>query len=87
MAAVEQVTDIALAGLLLEHVACHPPRQGDNLYPRLVALSWYDVSKGVAAFIDPYTELEMRRPGKEKYRLDNLLLRKAKEGVKIFVIL
>jgi phospholipase D1/2 len=29
----------------------------------------------------------MRRPGKEKYRLDKLLQRKAKEGVKIFIIL
>jgi phospholipase D1/2 len=29
----------------------------------------------------------MRRPGKDKYRLDNLLQRKAREGVKIFIIL
>jgi phospholipase D1/2 len=29
----------------------------------------------------------MRRPNKDKYRLDNLLERKAKEGVKIYVIL
>jgi len=29
----------------------------------------------------------MRRPQKEKYRLDLLLERKAKEGVKIFIIL
>ncbi|THG97034.1 hypothetical protein EW026_g4898 [Hermanssonia centrifuga] len=32
-------------------------------------------------------ELHMRRPGMEKYRLDRLLERKAKEGVKIYVIL
>ncbi|KAH7922026.1 phospholipase D [Leucogyrophana mollusca] len=32
-------------------------------------------------------ELQMRRPNKEKYRLDKLLERKAKEGVKIHIIL
>lgn len=32
-------------------------------------------------------ELLMRRPDKERYRLDHLLERKAKEGVKIYVIL
>lgn len=32
-------------------------------------------------------ELQMRRPGMPKYRLDNLLERKAKEGVKIYIIL
>ncbi|KIJ64492.1 hypothetical protein HYDPIDRAFT_90375 [Hydnomerulius pinastri MD-312] len=32
-------------------------------------------------------ELQMRRPNKEKYRLDNILERKAKEGVKIHIIL
>lgn len=32
-------------------------------------------------------ELQMRRPNKDKYRLDRLLERKAKEGVKIYVIL
>ncbi|KAF8509648.1 phospholipase D [Hysterangium stoloniferum] len=31
-------------------------------------------------------ELQLRRPNKPKYRLDRLLERKAKEGVKIFVI-
>ena len=31
-------------------------------------------------------ELQMRRPGLPKYRLDNLLERKAKEGVKVYVI-
>lgn len=34
-----------------------------------------------------YLELLLRRPGKERYRLDRLLERKAKEGVKIYVIL
>jgi len=34
-----------------------------------------------------YLELLLRRPGKERYRLDHLLERKAKEGVKIYVIL
>ncbi|KAG6841710.1 hypothetical protein C0991_007982 [Blastosporella zonata] len=33
------------------------------------------------------TELHMRRPGKDRYRLDRLLERKAKEGVKIYIIL
>ncbi|KAJ7212251.1 phospholipase D [Mycena pura] len=32
-------------------------------------------------------ELQMRRPNKERYRLDRLLERKAKEGVMIYVIL
>ncbi|KAJ7134494.1 hypothetical protein C8R44DRAFT_770608 [Mycena epipterygia] len=32
-------------------------------------------------------ELQMRRPNKDRYRLDRLLERKAKEGVKIYVIL
>ena len=32
-------------------------------------------------------ELQLRRPGQEKYRLDKLLERKAKQGVKIYVIL
>ncbi|KAG7088566.1 hypothetical protein E1B28_012546 [Marasmius oreades] len=31
-------------------------------------------------------ELLMRRPGKDHYRVDNLLERKAKEGVKIYII-
>ncbi|KAF9565693.1 phospholipase D [Agrocybe pediades] len=32
-------------------------------------------------------ELQMRRPNKDRYRLDHLLEEKAKEGVKIFIIL
>ncbi|KAF8158304.1 hypothetical protein B0H34DRAFT_769482 [Crassisporium funariophilum] len=32
-------------------------------------------------------ELQMRRPNKDRYRLDKLLERKAKEGVKIYIIL
>lgn len=32
-------------------------------------------------------ELYLRRPGNERYRLDNLLKRKAEEGVKIFLII
>lgn len=32
-------------------------------------------------------ELLLRRPSKDKYRLDRLLERKAKEGVKIYIIL
>ncbi|KAJ7600958.1 phospholipase D [Mycena floridula] len=32
-------------------------------------------------------ELQLRRPNKERYRLDRLLQRKAREGVKIYVIL
>ncbi|ESK89222.1 spo14 [Moniliophthora roreri MCA 2997] len=31
-------------------------------------------------------ELQLRRPNKERYRIDHLLERKAKEGVKIFII-
>lgn len=31
-------------------------------------------------------ELQMRRPNKERYRLDSLLQRKAREGVKIYII-
>jgi phospholipase D1/2 len=31
-------------------------------------------------------ELQLRRPNKDKYRLDRLLERKAKEGVKVFII-
>lgn len=31
-------------------------------------------------------ELYLRRPGDERYRLDNLLKRKAEDGVKIFII-
>ena len=34
-----------------------------------------------------FVELQMRRPGMEKYRLDRLLQRKAREGVKVFIIL
>jgi phospholipase D1/2 len=33
------------------------------------------------------SELYLRRPGKESYRLDKLLKRKAQEGVMIYVIL
>lgn len=32
-------------------------------------------------------ELYLRRPGNERYRLDNLLKRKAEEGVKIYIII
>lgn len=32
-------------------------------------------------------ELQMRRPNKDRYCLGNLLQRKAREGVKIYVIL
>ncbi|KAF9649936.1 phospholipase D [Thelephora ganbajun] len=32
-------------------------------------------------------ELQLRRPGKERYRLDRLLQRKARDGVKIYIIL
>ena len=35
----------------------------------------------------PFLELQMRRPHKDKYRLDNLLEMKAREGVKIYIIL
>ena len=33
------------------------------------------------------SELKLRRPGMDRYRLDYLLERKAKEGVKIYIIL
>ena len=32
-------------------------------------------------------ELQLRRPNMDKYRLDHLLEKKAKEGVKIYIIL
>lgn len=32
-------------------------------------------------------ELQLRRPHRDRYRLDNLLKRKASQGVKIYVIL
>ena len=32
-------------------------------------------------------ELQMRRPHKERYRLDRLLQKKAEEGVMIYIIL
>lgn len=32
-------------------------------------------------------ELYLRRPGNERYRLDNILKRKAEEGVKVFIII
>ena len=34
-----------------------------------------------------YTELQLRRPNKDRYRLDRFLEKKAKEGVKIYIIL
>jgi phosphatidylserine/phosphatidylglycerophosphate/cardiolipin synthase-like enzyme len=43
--------------------------------------------ENISSHIHRPTELEMRRPNKERYRLDRLLERKAKEGVKIYVIL
>lgn len=39
------------------------------------------------SFAHATVELQMRRPNKDRYRLDRLLERKAKEGVKIYVIL
>jgi phosphatidylserine/phosphatidylglycerophosphate/cardiolipin synthase-like enzyme len=38
-------------------------------------------------YAEVLSELQMRRPNKDKYRVDKLLERKAKEGVKIYVIL
>lgn len=35
----------------------------------------------------PTTELQLRRPNKDRYRLDRMLERKAKQGVKIYIIL
>lgn len=32
-------------------------------------------------------DLQLRRPNKHRYRLDKLLERKAKEGVKVYIIL
>ena len=34
-----------------------------------------------------HAELQLRRPNKNRYRLDRLLEKKAKEGVKIYIIL
>lgn len=41
----------------------------------------------IAAYYRYPAELQMRRPNKGKYRLDRLLERKAKEGIKIYIIL
>ena len=51
----------------------------------LVSPSWLflDLSTHMASI----AELQLRRPRQEKYRLDHLLERKAKEGVKVYVIL
>ena len=46
------------------------------------ACSWF-----VSDTSEPVVELQLRRPGKERYRLDRLLQRKAQEGVKIYIIL
>lgn len=53
------------------HRVCHCVKLGAHRTDKLFTLS----------------ELQMRRPRKDKYRLDKLLERKAKEGVKIYVIL
>jgi phospholipase D1/2 len=52
---------------------------------QLLAMHWIDSSLNFAGWISP--ELYLRRPGNERYRLDNLLKRKAEEGVKIFIII
>lgn len=76
--------------LHVEPVSSDPPCSRAYLYPRLVVIAGY------AQFFHSYlnqinylsiVELQMRRPQKERYRLDKLLERKAKEGVKIYVIL
>ena len=48
-----------------------------------VSLSYPRLLMRVSSII----ELQLRRPGKERYRLDRLLQRKAQEGVKIYIIL
>jgi phospholipase D1/2 len=78
------------ARLLLESITCNITCERCDLYPWLVALAWLVLMKQVALFswLGWYgTELNLRRPGMPKYRLDNLLEKKAKEGVKIFIIL
>jgi hypothetical protein len=52
---------------------------------RLVSVN--EISRVVSWLGSCGTELSLRRPGMPKYRLDNLLEKKAKEGVKIFIIL
>ena len=87
------------ARLLLEPLPCDSPRKGEHIHSRLVAVSryvfpcvayWFSCplsENSNRMLIRPMIELEMRRPNKERYRLDRLLERKAKEGVKIYVIL
>lgn len=45
------------------------------------------VARGIMSFNLPIAELQLRRPSKDKYRLDRILERKANQGVKIHVIL
>ena len=61
-----------------------------------MVLAWLDLESryttSTSFFLDEtdthgLEELQMRRPHKERYRLDKLLKRKAEEGVKIYVIL
>ncbi|KAG1883632.1 hypothetical protein F4604DRAFT_1677388 [Suillus subluteus] len=57
----------------MEFILGYPHGASDHLYSRLVAI--------------PCTELQLRCPNKPKYRLGHLLQRKAREGVKIHIIL
>ena len=45
------------------------------------------VTRRIMSFSSLTTELQLRRPSKDNYRLDTILERKAKQGVKIYVIL
>lgn len=45
------------------------------------------VTLRIVFFNLPTAELQLRRPSKDKYRLDRILERKASQGVKIYVIL
>jgi phosphatidylserine/phosphatidylglycerophosphate/cardiolipin synthase-like enzyme len=76
------------AGLLLESLPCDFARKRNHLHPRLVAVPWYCIrSLRPILRLTLFSELQMRRPNKDRYRLDRLLARKAKEGVMVYIIL
>jgi len=72
----------------LELEPCADAGEGEDIYPRLVVVSWYVTSAFISIRrLRLFSELYLRRPGKEAFRLDKILKRKAEEGVKVFVIL
>jgi hypothetical protein len=64
-----------------------PSKDLDALIFSSVAFFGLSFIENISSHVHHPIELEMRRPNKERYRLDRLLERKAKEGVKIYVII